>query len=67
MHGKEDSVPGEKAGGNSDNTRGNKKGMGIGPGGKCLCPNCGTTWPHLAGRPCYGIICPECGSQMIRQ
>ena len=32
-----------------------------------VCPKCGAKWPHQAGKPCYGIICPECGSQMTRE
>ena len=40
---------------------------GRGPGGKCVCPNCGATWPHQQGKPCTYQICPECGSQMMRE
>jgi len=24
-----------------------------GPGGKCVCPNCGQRVLHVAGQPCY--------------
>jgi len=38
-----------------------------GPGGFCICPNCGYIVPHQAGIACYQMTCPKCGSQMIRQ
>ena len=42
-------------------------GFGLGAGGNCVCPNCGTKIPHRAGVPCYEEKCPKCGSQMIRK
>jgi predicted RNA-binding Zn-ribbon protein involved in translation (DUF1610 family) len=41
-------------------------GIGLGPQGSCVCPNCGYSVPHQAGSPCYSIKCPKCGTQMIR-
>lgn len=40
-----------------------------GPGGICLCtnPECKNEVPHAAGRPCYQVKCPKCGSPMIRK
>jgi hypothetical protein len=38
-----------------------------GPGGNCVCPNCGNTIPHVAGQPCNQRNCPKCGTQMTRQ
>jgi hypothetical protein len=38
-----------------------------GPGGNCICPNCGHKVPHTAGKPCYDVNCPKCGGQMIRE
>jgi len=38
-----------------------------GPGGKCLCPNCGHKVPHQAGKPCYDVKCPKCGTLMTRE
>ena len=38
-----------------------------GPGGTCVCPNCGHRQPHTAGVPCYRQKCPKCGTQMIRE
>lgn len=39
---------------------------GAGPGGNCVCPNCGTVAPHQVGTPCYDISCPQCGAKMAR-
>ncbi|MFW6109941.1 MAG: DUF134 domain-containing protein [Patescibacteria group bacterium] len=38
-----------------------------GPGGTCVCTNCGHKEPHRAGEPCYKRECPECGSAMVRK
>lgn len=38
-----------------------------GPGGNCVCPNCGKKVPHEAGKPCYEAVCPKCGAQMTRE
>jgi len=35
-------------------------------GDYCVCPNCGYTKPHEAGKPCRFEVCPKCGSYMIR-
>jgi hypothetical protein len=40
---------------------------GAGPGGECICPSCRTTTPHQAGVPCYQIMCPKCGTSMLRK
>lgn len=37
-----------------------------GPGGNCVCPNCGETVAHIAGQPCNQISCPKCGTKMTR-
>ena len=47
--------------------RGRMGGFGLGPGGECVCPDCGKTAPHQRGVPCYQIKCPKCGSQMTRR
>jgi len=37
-----------------------------GPGGECVCPNCGTVVFHTASVPCYEMKCPTCGTLMVR-
>lgn len=39
---------------------------GAGPGGNCVCHNCGETVPHQQGKPCYEMICPKCNAKMMR-
>ena len=41
-------------------------GFRLGPGGNCVCPQCGRTAPHQSGTPCYQVKCPGCGSAMTR-
>ena len=43
-----------------------QSGFGLGPGGECICPKCGTKVPHQRGVPCYKQTCPNCGSPMTR-
>lgn len=37
-----------------------------GPGGQCVCPNCGHKVAHQVGVPCYTRKCPKCGAKMTR-
>ena len=46
---------------------GKRGGLGLGPGGKCICPSCGKTLPHTTKNPCYQISCPNCGTRMTRK
>ena len=47
--------------------RGRMGGFAMGPGGNCVCPNCGKTLPHQQGVPCSQVKCPSCGAAMTRQ
>ncbi len=38
-----------------------------GPGGYCVCPNCGNRAPHGPGIPCTRQKCSKCGATMIRE
>ncbi len=42
-------------------------GFGLGPGGECVCLQCGTKVPHKRGIPCYEHRCPKCGQPMTRK
>lgn len=37
-----------------------------GPGGMCLCPNCGYKTEHIRGQPCITRACPKCKTTMTR-
>ena len=56
---------GRGAGGGGQGRMGGTK-AGAGPGGYCICPNCGHKASHQRGRPCYEISCPKCGAKMVR-
>lgn len=47
--------------------KGWKEGFGAGPGGTCVCPNCGERKPHERGIPCFDQKCPKCGAAMTRE
>ena len=40
--------------------------LAAGPGGDCVCPNCGAKYPHQLGTPCFKQQCPKCGTSMTR-
>ena len=47
--------------------RGLGGGSAAGPGGYCVCPNCGEKAAHQLGNPCYEQKCPKCGTAMTRE
>ncbi len=63
--------------GRSGGGAGQGKGMGgggrrggpvaAGPGGYCVCPQCGHKDPHQVGVPCLQKQCPKCGTAMVRE
>jgi hypothetical protein len=64
---------GQGQGGGRGGGRGQGRGPGrmggskaAGPGGDCICPNCGHRLPHQIGQPCYDSKCPKCGAAMTR-
>ncbi|MCD6083656.1 hypothetical protein DRJ00_02035 [Candidatus Aerophobetes bacterium] len=61
-------MPGGQGGGGYGRGRGRMGGTrpGAGPGGRCVCPNCGASIPHQRGVPCYQVSCPKCGAKMVR-
>lgn len=38
-----------------------------GPGGTCICPQCGQREPHVRGVPCIARKCSKCGATMTRE
>ena len=46
---------------------GQRGGFGAGPGGECICPNCGHIISHQQGVPCIQVQCPACGTPMTRK
>jgi len=48
-------------------SRGRGGGFAAGPGGYCVCPNCGERVSHQLGTPCYEQNCPKCGTAMTRK
>jgi len=63
--------PGTGRGGGGQGMGGGRGRMGgplaAGPGGNCVCPQCGATAPHGRGVPCAQMKCPKCGAAMTRQ
>ncbi|MCK5833148.1 hypothetical protein KAH81_05695 [bacterium] len=47
--------------------RGGGNRPGSGPGGNCVCPNCGHKITHQVGTPCFSTSCPKCGTRMVKE
>jgi hypothetical protein len=59
---------GRGGGGGRGGGRGRMGGSAAGgPGGYCVCPNCGAKAEHQRGVPCYEHSCPKCGTKMTRE
>lgn len=41
--------------------------LGLGPGGKCVCPECGAEVEHETGAHCNEMKCPKCGAALVRK
>ncbi|OPY18059.1 MAG: hypothetical protein A4E74_00854 [Syntrophus sp. PtaB.Bin075] len=41
--------------------------LAAGPGGYCVCAQCGHKEPHQIGIPCVQQKCPKCGAAMARE
>ena len=59
-------VPGTGKGMGRGGGQGRMGGIGKGPGGSCICPNCNSKVTHERGVPCFEIKCPNCGTTMTR-
>lgn len=40
---------------------------GSGPGGNCICPDCGAKIAHTVGTPCNEVKCPKCDVLMTKE
>jgi hypothetical protein len=53
--------------GDAGRGRGGGTKPGSGPGGNCVCPNCGHKLPHTSGVRCLDLACPKCGTRMAKE
>ena len=47
--------------------RGGRRRGNAGPGGNCVCPNCGEKVVHQVGVPCNSLVCSKCGTRLMRE
>jgi len=70
IHGGEYKMPGGDGTGPAGAGRKGRRRMGgpfaAGPGGVCICPECGYKQKHQRGVPCLNIKCPKCGNPLTR-
>ena len=59
-------IGGGRRGGRGRGAGQGRGGVFAGPGGSCVCPNCGTVIPHQVGIACTSQQCPKCGTAMVR-
>jgi hypothetical protein len=57
---------GKRSGRGQGGGKGRMGGSGLGIGGDCVCPQCGTKAPHERSMPCMQQKCPQCGTLMVR-
>ncbi len=67
MPGKDGTGPAGRGQGRGQGRKGMMGDGFAGPEGICVCPKCGREQPHLRGKPCTEIKCPNCGSIMTRK
>lgn len=59
---------GRRKPGNSGSGRGRMGGpFAAGPGGNCVCPQCGYKISHTPGQPCNQLKCTQCNTVMTRE
>jgi hypothetical protein len=58
---------GRGAGTGQGRGRGGGNKPGSGPGGYCVCPQCGHRETHTLSQRCLDRPCPKCGTKMIRE
>jgi predicted Fe-Mo cluster-binding NifX family protein len=69
MRGRSGGGAGQGRGMGGGGRRGGRMGgpLAAGPGGYCVCPQCGHKEPHQVGVPCLQKQCPKCGTAMVRE
>ena len=69
MNGQNQGGQGKKRAGQKKGGQGLGRGGGFapGPGGVCVCPQCGHEQAHERGVPCPQVKCPKCGAALARQ
>lgn len=45
----------------------NENNQRLGKNGFCICPKCGTKFPHHRGTPCQEERCDKCVAKLLRE